>query len=96
MMISLFALMIAAQGGLPPELASANAPATAPASTSDRANQMHCRQTPTTGSRLRFTRVCMTRREWDERRENITRGMRDFTTREMASQPPPPISPGSQ
>lgn len=88
-MISVFALMIAAQGGLPAETASAN-------SSSDRGNQVVCRQRPVTGTRLRFTRVCMTRREWDERRDSITRGMRDFTTREMASQPPPPITPGSQ
>jgi len=90
-MISLFALMIAAQGGMPVQLASSTADAEA-----DRRNQVICRQRPTTGSRLRFTRVCMTRQEWDERRENTTRGMRDFTTREMASQPPPPITAGSQ
>jgi|GEM_PF-3425957 len=95
-MISLFALMIAAQGGLPLELASSNASTAAPASASDRDNEIRCRQTPVTGSRTRVTRVCMTRREWDERRENITRGMRDFTTREMASQPPPPITAGSE
>ncbi len=54
-----------------------------------------CRVRPSTGSRLRSVRTCMTQREWNERREQITRGMRDYTTREMASQPPPPISPGS-
>lgn len=90
-MISLFALMIAAQNPMPVHLASSpGADAEA-----DRRNQILCRQRPVTGSRLRFVRVCMTRQEWDERRENITRGMRDMTTREMASQPPPPITSGS-
>lgn len=58
-------------------------------------NRLICRQRPVTGTRLRFTRVCLTQQEWNERREAITRGMRDFTTREMASQPPPPITQGS-
>ena len=91
-MISLFALMIAAQGAMPVQLASS--PAADPDAA--RRNQIVCRQRPVTGSRLRFVRVCMTRQEWDERRENITRGMRDMTTREMASQPPPPITGGSE
>ena len=90
-MISLFAFVIAVQAGLPLELASSNAPN----ASADRDDQMVCRQRPVTGSRLRFTRTCMTRREWNERRENIARGMREFTTREMTSQPPPPITPGS-
>ena len=55
-----------------------------------------CRSRPSTGSRLRSVRTCLTQREWNERREQITRGMRDFTTREMASQPPPPTTAGSQ
>ena len=73
------------------------------AAAEDRATAAHtdqdrliCRQRPVTGTRLRFTRVCLTQREWNDRREQITRGMRDFTTREMASQPPPPITPGSE
>ena len=91
-MSSLFALIIAAQA-LPAEIALASAETSTPAASEDR---LVCRQRPVTGTRLRFTRVCMTLREWTERRENITRGMRDFTTREMASQPPPPITPGSE
>jgi hypothetical protein len=91
-MTSLFALMIAAQA-LPAEIALASADTSTSAASEDR---LVCRQRPVTGTRLRFTRVCMTAREWNERRENITRGIRDFTTREMASQPPPPITPGSQ
>jgi hypothetical protein len=85
-MIGLFALMIAVQG----------ASTQAVDADAERRNQVLCRQRPVTGSRLRFTRVCMTRQEWDERRENMTRGMRDFTTREMTSMPPPRITPGSE
>ena len=74
-------------------------PAEAPAA-SARANsdldRMVCRQRPVTGSRTRFVRTCMTEREWANLRENITRGMRDHVTREMASQPPPAITPGSE
>jgi len=55
-----------------------------------------CRTRQATGSRLRSTRTCMTAAEWNARREEITRGMRDYTTREMASQPPPAITPGSE
>ena len=91
-MISLFAFILAAQA-LPAEIALAAAETTTPAASQDR---LICRQRPVTGTRLRFTRVCMTQREWAERREQIARGMRDFTTREMASQPPPPITAGSE
>ena len=59
-------------------------------------DRMICRQRVATGSRLRSTRTCMTAREWNQRREEIARGMRDYTTREMASQPPPAITPGSE
>lgn len=90
-MSSLLALLFAAQA-LPTEIALASPPPTAPASSGER---LICRQRPSTGTRLRATRVCLTAREWNERRENIVRGMRDFTTREMASQPPPPITAGS-
>ena len=86
-MIVLTALLLAAAG--PSEPASANARTPDP-------DQVVCRRRPVTGSRLRFTQSCMTRREWANQREEATRGMRNFTTREMASQPPPPITPGSE
>ena len=80
------AAMIASQGGAAAESA---------ADRRSDPNRLICRQRPVTGTRLRFTRTCLTQSEWNERREAITRGMRDFTTREMASQPPPPITSGS-
>ena len=90
-MTSLFVLILAVQA-LPSEIALASAATNSSATSGDR---LVCRQRPTTGTRLRFTRVCMTLREWNERREDLTRGMRDYTTREMTNQPPPPITPGS-
>ena len=91
-MSSLLALLFAAQA-LPAEIALASSEPAAPAASGER---MICRQRPSTGTRLRPVRTCMTAREWNERRENITRGMRDFTTREMASQRPPPTTAGSE
>jgi hypothetical protein len=91
-MISLVALMVAAQSAMPVQLASsesANADA-------NRQNQILCRQRPVTGSRLRFTRVCMTRQEWNLSRENNSRAVQDFTTRRMTNVPPPPITAGSE
>lgn len=79
-MIVLAALILAASGpGAAPATARANDP-----------DEMVCRRRPVTGTRLRFTQTCMTRREWENHREELTRGMRNFITREMASQPPPP------
>lgn len=89
-MISLVALMIAAQGAMPVQLASAQSAAEG----SDQ-QQMVCRQRPVTGSRLRFTRVCMTRAEWNTQRENIRRGMQDHQTRAMTNVAPPVTSAGS-
>jgi hypothetical protein len=87
-MIVLAALILAASGP-----GASAAPATALAGDPD---QMICRQRPVTGTRLRFTRTCMTRREWATHREEATRGMRNFITREMTSQPAPSITPGSE
>ena len=80
-MLSLVAAMMLSSG------AAADSPAADPRSDP---NRVVCRQRTVTGTRLRFVRTCLTQREWAERREQITRGMRDFTTREMTSQPPPP------
>jgi hypothetical protein len=91
-MISLVALMIAAQSAMPVQLASAES-ADAGA---NRQNQIVCRQRPVTGSRLRFTRVCMTRQEWNTVRENLARGVQDFTTQRMTNVPPPPVSDGRE
>ena len=87
-MSSIIALLIALQA--PADLGATSD--TSGAATGDR---LICRQRPATGTRLRFTRTCLTQREWNERRENIARGIGDHVTREMASQPPPPITPGS-
>jgi len=84
-MISFLALVLAAQSATPVQLASSQSGD----ADVDRRNEVICRQRPVTGTRLRFTRVCMTRQEWDERREQHTRGVREFTTTEMASQRPP-------
>jgi hypothetical protein len=89
-MISLVALMIAAQSPTPVQLASSQS-ADADAG---RMDQIVCQRRPVTGSRLRFTRVCMTRLEWEGRRENLKRGMQDFTTQRMTNVPPPPITDG--
>lgn len=73
---------------------AAGAPDAAAADRND-PNRVICHQRPVTGTRLRYVRTCLTQQEWNERREQIARGMRDYTTREMTSQPPPPITPGS-
>jgi hypothetical protein len=88
-MISLVALMIAAQSAMPAQ------PASSQAADTSRQNEVVCRQRPVTGSRLRFTRVCMTRQEWNASHEELRRALGDFTTRSMTNQPPPPISAGS-
>ena len=90
-MISLVALMIAAQSAMPVQLASSQS-ADADA---DGQNQIVCQQRPVTGSRLRSTRVCRTRQEWNTARENLKRAMQDYTTRAMTNQPPPPTTDGS-
>ena len=90
-MISLVVLMIAAQGAMPVQLASSQSADP----DAGRLNEVVCQRRPVTGSRLRFTRVCMTRQEWETRRENLKRGMQDYTTQRMTNQPPPPTTAGS-
>jgi hypothetical protein len=87
-MISLVALMIAAQSAMPVQLASSQSAD----SGSGRMDQMVCQRRPVTGSRTRFTRICMTRQEWEAGRENLKRGMQDFTTQRMTNVPPPPTT----
>ena len=86
-MISLVALMIAAQSAMPVQPASSQSADPDP----DR-QQVVCQRRPATGSRLRFTRTCMTRQEWDARRESLNRTMSDAITRAMTNQPPPPTT----
>jgi hypothetical protein len=86
-MISLVALMVAAQSAMPVQLASSQSADAG----SDR-QEVVCQRRPTTGSRLRSTRTCMTRQEWDARRESLKRTMSDAVTRAMTNQPPPPTT----
>ena len=88
-MISFVALMIAAQGGSPVQLASS--PSADPGS--DR-QQVVCQRSLATGSRTRFTRTCMTRAEWDARRESLKRTMSEAVTRAMTNQPVPATTEG--
>lgn len=75
-------------------IALAVAPA-APGQTDGAAERMICRRDPVTGSRTRFTKVCMTTAEWRRVREEGARALREHGDRAMQSVPPPPITPGS-
>jgi hypothetical protein len=86
-MISLVALMIAAQSATPVQLASSQSAD----SDSDR-QQVVCQRRPVTGSRLRYARTCMTRQEWDARREGLRRTVSEAITQAMTNQPVPPTS----
>lgn len=96
-MLSLFAAaaIAASPAALPAALPLSLAALSEPSTSRNDPDRVICRQRPVTGSRTRFTRTCMTQREWDTQRQAIARGMSDHVTREMASQPPPPITPGS-
>ena len=48
-----------------------------------------CRKTAVTGSRTDFVRECRTAREWNTRRSNIARGMREQLDRSFTGQPRP-------
>ena len=86
-MISLVALLIAAQSATPVQPASSQSAD----SDSDR-QEVVCQRRPATGSRTRFARTCMTRQEWDARRESLKRTMSEAVTRAMTNQPVPPTT----
>lgn len=83
-MISLVALMIAAQSATPASSQAAD-------SGSDR-QQVVCQRSLATGSRTRFTRTCLTRAEWDARREGLKRTVSEAVTQAMTNQPVPPTT----
>ncbi len=60
----------------------------------DELNRIICRRKPVTGSRTDFEQECRTRREWNERRRNIARGMREHLDRAYTGQPPPEVNSG--
>lgn len=42
------------------------------------AEKVICKKEPVVGTRLKFTKTCLTQAQWQARREAIARGLREF------------------
>ncbi len=73
---------------LGPAATAAPPPATPTADARDNdLDRIICRKSAVTGSRTDFVRECRTAREWNSRRSNLARGMREQLDRSYTGQP---------
>lgn len=65
-----------------------------PADPPENGDRMVCKNRPVTGSRTEFVKECRSAREWNTRRSDIARGVREHTDRAFTGQPPPRTNAG--
>ena len=81
----MIALLLAQNGAAPAAAPAAQEPSRDP-------ERIICRNEPVTGSRLRYTRICLTPQQWEARRAALTRRVREHSDR--ASLPQGALGPG--